>query len=104
MDEKFDYAPHFLLSYVPVLGFAKSNYGKQLFFAIDGFHPVLNVLVHLLYIIRLPFITVALFFGDGPTHDRLDLTYWNHSGLVNENLVRSQFYAFLGVLCCEKWY
>jgi amino acid transporter len=53
-------------------------------------------------IIGLLFMAVVLFFGGGPTHDRLGFRYWTEPGPVNEYLVggsAGQFCAFVGVVC-----
>ncbi|KAJ4298015.1 hypothetical protein N0V90_005914 [Kalmusia sp. IMI 367209] len=53
-------------------------------------------------IIGLLFMGVVLFFGGGPSHDRLGFRYWGEPGPINEYLVSGSaghFYAFLGVWC-----
>lgn len=47
-------------------------------------------------------MAVVLFFGGGPTHDRLGFRYWITPGPANEYLAGGSlghFYAFIGVLC-----
>ncbi|KAA8903284.1 amino acid permease/ SLC12A domain-containing protein [Sphaerosporella brunnea] len=54
--------------------------------------------VKIITIIGLLILAVVLFFGGGPTHDRLGFRYWKNPGAMNEYLVpgaRGRFCGFL---------
>lgn len=44
------------------------------------------------------FLSVALFFGGGPTHDRIGFRYWKNPGAMREYLVLGATGRFLGFL------
>jgi amino acid transporter len=57
--------------------------------------------VKIITIIGLLFLAVILFFGGGPSHDRIGFRYWNNPGAMNEYLVsgaRGRFCGFLKVM------
>jgi len=69
-------------------------------FAVEGYGEAEFAFASLkiIMIIGLLILTVVLFFGGGPSHDRIGFRYWKHPGPMNEYLEpgsRGRFCAFL---------
>lgn len=53
--------------------------------------------IKIIAIIGLIILGIILFFGGGPTHDRLGFRYWKHPGAFNEYLVSGNTGRFLAL-------
>lgn len=54
--------------------------------------------IKIVTIIGLLFLAVILFFGGGPTHDRIGFRYWSDPGAMRAYLVPGATGRFLGFL------
>lgn len=54
--------------------------------------------IKIITIVALLFLAVVLFFGGGPSHDRLGFRYWKNPGAMREYLVLGNTGRFLGFM------